>query len=57
MDWKKPMIKYLEEKGKKELEETADDGIIEYDVDPISNMATYQKHRGLPPKGARLLFQ
>lgn len=32
-DWKKSMMKYLEEKGKKEQEETADDGIIEYDVE------------------------
>jgi len=32
MDWKKSMIQYLEEKGKKQQEESADNGIIEYDT-------------------------
>ena len=31
-DWKKEMMKHLEEKGKKAQEKDADDGIIEYDV-------------------------
>ena len=31
-DWKKSMLKYLEKKGKELQKESADDGIIEYDV-------------------------
>ena len=32
VDWKKNMLKYLEEKGKKQQEEEADDGITEYET-------------------------
>ena len=32
MDWKKAMTMHLEEKGKKIQEESADDGIVEYEV-------------------------
>ena len=32
VDWKKNMLKYLEKKGKELQEESASDGIIEYDV-------------------------
>ena len=32
VDWKKNMLKYLEKKGKELQEESANDGIIEYDV-------------------------
>ena len=32
MDWKKSMMQYLEKKGKQELEESSNDGIIEYSI-------------------------
>ena len=31
-DWKKNMMQYLEKKGKEQQEESADDGIIEYNI-------------------------
>ena len=32
LDWKKSMFRYLEKKGKKQQDETADNGIIEYET-------------------------
>ena len=32
LNWKKSMMQYLEKKGKQTQEESADDGIIEYDI-------------------------